>query len=233
MPGRGKYWEKGGLVKEVVGARATTKGFVDIRHFDDFFYDAEPVTRYATTGTYANVAGTGGQVKWTSGTTAGNQAKCSMASNGTIDAAKDWLIRARVALTGADTQLFASIGAYETLPTAADPPVLANDYAAFELVEVTANNDWDAITGEDVGGSGAETTTATTVTGALDVFHDYEISFKASEGSIKFTIDDVLRATHTANIPLTTLIPTIMVTTGDTTAKAVRIDSWLVSNSRT
>ena len=233
MPGRGKYWERGGLNPQIVGARATTKGFTDIRHFDDFFYDAEPVTKYATTGTFAAVAGTGGQVKWTSGITAGNQGICAMASNGTIDPTKDFLIRARVALTGADTELFATIGAYEVLPTAADPPVLVDDYVAFELIEATANNDWDAITGEDVGGAGAETTTATTVTGALDVFHDYEISFNATTSVVTFKIDDTIRATHSANLPLITLIPCIMVTTGDTTAKAVRIDSWLVSNSRT
>lgn len=233
MPGRGKYWEKGGLNDSTVQLADTTKGFVDIEHFDDFFYDAEPVTRYATTGTYANVAGTGGQVKWTSGTTAGNQGICAMASNGTIDPTKDFLIRARVALTTADTELFATIGAYEVLPTAADPPVLVDDYVAFELVETTLNNDWDAITGEDLGGSGAETSTATTITGALDVFHDFEISFNATTNVVSFTIDGVLRASHSTNLPLITLIPAIMVTTGDTNAKAVRIDSWLVSNSRT
>jgi len=231
MPGRGKYWERAGLKKEVVGVKATTKGFKDIRHFDDFFYDAEPVTKYATTGTFATVAGTGGQVKWTSGTTAGNQSKCAMASNGTIDATKDWLMRARVGINTTDTELFATIGVYETLPTAADPPVLANDYAAFELIETTTNNNWDAITGEDVGGAGAETTTDAGVVVDL-VLHNFEISFKASSGVVTFKIDDIVRATHSTNIPVTTLIPAIMVTTGNTTAKALTIDSWVVSNSR-
>jgi len=137
-----------------------------------------------------------------------------------------------MAITTADTELFASIGVYETLPTAADPPVLADDYAAFELVETTLNNDWDAITGEDVGGSGAETTTATTITGALDVFHDFEISFNAVQGTVKYKVDNVLRATHGTNVPLVAGFPVIMVTTGDTNAKGVLIDSWLVSNAR-
>lgn len=156
-----------------------------------------------------------------------------MASNGTIDPTKDFLIRARVALTGADTELFAHIGAFEALPTAADPPVFTDDYIAFELIETTLNNDWDAISGEDVGGVGAETTTATTVTGALDVFHEFEISFDATTNVATFKIDGTVRAQHSTNLPLVTLIPAIMVTTGDTTAKAIRVDSWLVSNSRT
>jgi len=231
MPGRGKYWERGGFNPSIVGAQATTRGFVDIRHFDDFFYDAEPVTKYATTGTFATVAGTGGQVKWTSGAIAGNQGICAMASNGTIDPTKDFLIRARVALTTADTELFATIGAYEVLPTAADPPVLANDFVGFELIETTANNNWDAISGEDFSTNPIQRTDAG-VTGALDVFHDMEISFNSTTSVITYKIDDVVRANHSTRIPLITLIPTIMVTTGDANAKAVRIDSWLVSNSR-
>ena len=230
MPGRGRYWKKGGIKDETIVGQDLAIGFKEIKHFDDFFYDAEPVTKYTTTGTYAAVAGVGGQARWTSGATAGNQAVVQLPQ--VIDVTKDWLMRVRAAITTADTELFAHIGIFETAPTAADPPVLANDYAAFELIETTLDNDWDAITGEDVGGAGAETTTATTVTGALDVFHDYEISFNAASDLVTFKIDDVVRARHTANIPLVNGTPTIMVTTGDTNAKAINIDSWLVTNSR-
>jgi len=230
MPGRGRWWKRGGLLDETVLAEDTAKGRTESQHFDDFFYDAEPVTKYTTTGTFASVTGAGGRVSWASGTTAGNQGICQLPH--VIDVTKDWLVRCRMAITTADTELFASIGVYETLPTAADPPVLADDYAAFELVETTLNNDWDAITGEDVGGSGAETTTATTITGALDVFHDFEISFNAVQGTVKYKVDNVLRATHGTNVPLVAGFPVIMVTTGDTNAKGVLIDSWLVSNAR-
>lgn len=235
MPKRGQYWKKGGLNAETVHARSTTKGFEEFEHFDDFLYDAATAAEaiYTTTGTFGAVAGNHGQVKWVSGTTAGNQSILSLGTNAKIDPTKDFLIRARCAIGDADTELFAHIGAFETLPTAADPPVLADDYVGFELIETTADADWGAITGEDVGGAGDETTTADLgTTGALNTFHDFEIRHDADIGSIFFSIDGSQVAQHSANLPLVALRPVIMVTTGDTNAKSIIVDSWLVTNDR-
>lgn len=228
MPGRPAYWRNVGTNTTVNESISTEDiaTFAESAQTDDFFYDAEPVTKYATLGTFATVAGAGGQVKWTSGTTAGNACGISNASNGTVDPTKKLVIKTRAALTTADTELFAHIGAVETLPTAADPPVESDDGIYFKLTETTANANWFAVT--RVGG--VQTAVDTGIVVDLDVLHDFEIVLNDLEATFK--IDGTIVGTSRTNLPLVALLPLLQVVTGDTNAKAIRIDALTVANSR-
>ncbi len=71
-----------------------------------------------------------------SGATAGNTAGFETLGAGNfVDATKKLTFKARVQLASNDTELFAYIGCAETIPTAADPPVEADDFIGFTLVE--------------------------------------------------------------------------------------------------
>ena len=141
----------------------------------------------------------------------------------------DWAIALTFPPPG-NEELFAFIGAAEALPTAADPPVEADDYIYFRLVETTADANWFAVCGEDVGGSGAETSVDSGVVVDLNA-HDFEIV--VDNGTATFKIDGSRVATIATNLPLVAiLVPQIKVTTGDGNAKGIIADVLSVVNSR-
>jgi len=228
MPGRPAYWRNLGTnvtPDESISAEDLAS-FAESTQTDDFFYDAEPVTKYDTDGTFGTVTGSGGIVDWTTGTSAGNRAGIANAANGTVDPTKKLVIKARAGIGVADDEeLFAFIGATEALPTAADPPVEADDAIYFRLVETTADANWFAVTRE----STTETAVDTGI--AIDTaLHDFEIVLNS--GSAVFKIDGVQVATSSTNLPLVALLPLVKIVTGDTDAKEIKVDSLTVSNSR-
>lgn len=197
---------------------------------DDFGYatDAQVDLVYAaqTGDTLAYVA-TG--TKDTTGAVAGNTAGfITLGAGNFVDPTKKLVFRAKVQLATADTELFGYIGCAETTPTAADPPVEADDFIGFTLVETTANANWQCVTATDLG------TTETLVDSGVVVdllTHDFE--FTLEDGKATFKIDGNVVGSSITNIPVTTaLVPQIKVTTGDTNVKAIIADVLSVQNDR-
>lgn len=229
MPNR---WERinGVLTPKIATASVKPQAkavIANYEHIDDFSHASSPTGSYAVSGTWSAVA-TGSN--FVSGTVAGNSGGIRQPTGATVDPTKRLGMKFRASLTNADTELFAYLGAFETAPTDADPPVLANDYIGFELIETTLNSNWQAICGQDVGGAGAETTVDTGVVVDLNTPHDFEILLENS--SAKFYIDGALVATIGTNLPLVGLVPTLKVTTGNTSAKGLTIDALQVTNTR-
>ena len=197
----------------------------DYSKVDDFDYAATPTDKYTVIGTFA-AASTGS--KFTTGTTAGNAAGVESPIGATVDSTKKLIFKSTVALTTADEELFAYIGCAETVPTAADPPVEADDFIGFTLVETTADANWQAVTSTDLG-----TTDTIVDTGVVvDLLpHDFEITLENSEAVFK--IDGVVVARNILTLPVATaLLPLVKVVTGDTAAKAVTVDVLSIVNSR-
>ncbi len=69
---------------------------------------------------------------------------------------------------------------------------------------------------------GEETTTTATITGGIDVMHDYEI--RVSPGKAVFHLDGTMVGTITTNLPSGALNPHIATDDGNTANAAVRID---------
>lgn len=234
MPNR---WERinGNLVPKNFASTVTAESvqtFPDYSYRDDFGYQEDTAVnlKYAAqSGDTLSYVATG--TNDVSGGSSPNTAGFLLLGAGNlVDATKKLTFKARVQLTDADTELFSYIGCFETTPTVADPPVLADDYVAFEMVEVTSNANWNAICGDDVGGSGAETSVDTGVVIDLDP-HDFEIV--VDNGVATFKIDGAIVATIDTNLPLVAILqPTIKVTTGDANAKGITADVLSVVNAR-
>ncbi len=212
-------------------AKDSVQTFPDYSYSDDFGYttdaqvDLKYVAQSADTLSYV-ATGTQDATDTSAGTAAGFI--ISGAGN-QVDPTKKLTIKARVSLTLDDEELFAHIGAFETNPTIADPPVLANDYIAFEMIETTLDTNWQAICGEDFGGSGDETVVDTGV--EIDLLpHDFEIVLDG--GLATFKIDGVKVASIDTNIPLEPLTTTVKVTTGDGDSKGISADVLSVVNAR-
>lgn len=230
MPGRLKR-VNGRLTPVIADASidvADEKVLQDYSRQDDFGYASSPTGEYTVSGTWSAVSEGSNYV---SGTTAGNSGGIlTLGAGNAVDPTKRLEIRSRVKLTGNDEELFAFYGAFETAPTDADPPVLANDYIGFRLVETTTNANWEAIVGENVGGGGAETAVDTGVVVDLDTFHTFEIVLE--NGGAEFKIDGIRVAVINTNLPLVPLVPLAKITTGDTNAKGITLDVLKVINSR-
>lgn len=181
---------------------------------------------YTVTGTYTSSATGGG--KLVSGTVAGNSGGIRLlgASN-QLDPTKKLRIKARVKLTNSITDKFAYIGTFETEPTDADPPVEAADAICFRAE--TGDTNWFAVTATTLGS--VETAIDTSIAVDLNIYHDFEILLENSIATFK--IDSVIVATTSLTLPVaTTLVPTIKVTTGNTSAKGIECDVLSVINSR-
>jgi len=198
---------------------------------DDFGYatDAQVDLIYAAqTGDTLSYVATG--TKDLTGTTAGNTAGfITLGAGNFVDPTKKLTFKARVQLTDDDEELFAYIGCAQTTPTAADPPVEADDYIGFTLVETTANANWQAVCATDLGTDETLVDTGKVV----DLLsHNYEVVLDG--GVATFKIDGSVVATIRTDIPTNTaLVPQIKVTTGDTDAKGIVADVLSVVNSRT
>lgn len=227
MPNR---WERINGVLTPKLARASVQAedkqvLTDYSTKDDFDHATSPTDRYTVTGTWSSVA-TGSN--FVSGTVAGNSGGIIGPAGGAVDATKKIIFKATCTLTDADTELFAYIGLAETAPTDADPPVEADDFIGFTLVETTLDVNWQAHTATDLGTT--ESVIDTGIVVSLTT-HDYEIDLENSEAVFK--IDGVEVARQTATLPVaTTLKPVIKVTTGDTAAKGVTVDVLSLVNTR-
>lgn len=228
MPNR---WERvnGNLVPKNY-AKSTTAESVqvlpDYSKTDDFSYASSPTTDYTVVGTWSAVADGSNFV---SGTVAGNSGGIVSPISAGVDSSTKVTLKARVALTNADTELFAYIGFFQTNPTDADPPVEGDDAICFRLVETTTDNNWDAVTATDLGTT--ETVVDTGVVVDLATFHDFEIVL--DNGTATFSIDGAVVGRSTTNLPVgTALLPIVKVTTGDTSAKGVDVDVLSVINGR-
>ena len=219
--------------KNVAGSieRDSVQTFPDYSKSDDFGYaaDAQVDAVYApqTADTLSYVA-TG--TKDLTGTTAGNTAGfVTLGAGNFVDPTKKLTFKARVQLTDDDEELFAYVGCFETTPTAADPPVEADDAVGFTLVETTADANWQAVCATDLGTT--ETKVDTGVAVDLNP-HDFEVV--VDNGTATFKIDGSKVASITTDLPTATaLVPEIKVTTGDTDAKGIIADVLSVVNSRT
>lgn len=232
MPNR---WERiNGVLVPKLGAgtiaREEIQTLPDYSRIDDFGYatDAQVDLVYAAqTGDTLSYVATGTQDA--TGTTAGNTAGfITLGAGNFVDPTKKLTIKARVQLALDDEELFAYIGAFETTPTAADPPVEGDDAVCFNLIETTTDANWQCICATDLG------TTETTVDSGIVVdllAHDFEIVI--DNGEATFKIDGTIVASIRTNLPVTTaLVPQIKVTTGDTDAKGIIADVLSVVNSR-
>lgn len=233
MPNR---WERiNGVLVPKLGAgtiaREDVQTLPDYSRIDDFGYatDAQVDLVYAAqTGDTLSYVATGTQDA--SGAVAGNTAGfITLGAGNFVDPTKKLTIKARVQLAVADEEIFVYIGAFETTPTAADPPVEADDAVCFNLVEAVANTNWQCICATDLG------TTETTVDSGIVVdllAHDFEIVI--DDGEATFKIDGAIVASIRTNLPTTTaLVPQIKVTTGDANAKGIIADVLSVVNART
>lgn len=164
-----------------------------------------------------------------SGTTAGNTAGfVTTGAANTVDPTKKLTFKWRVQLLDADTELFAYIGCAQTVPTAADPPVEADDFIGFTLVEGTANANWFAHVATNLGTDETEEDTGKVVDLLV---HDYEFTLENSVATFK--IDGDVVSTITTDLPTNTaLIPLIQVTTGDTAIKSILADVLQITNAR-
>ncbi len=205
--------------------------FPDYSKSDDFGYatDAQVDLVYgAQSGDTLSYVATGTQDA--TGTTAGNTAGfVTLGAGNFVDPTKKLTFKAKVQLSLSDEELFAYVGCFETTPTAADPPVEADDAVGFTLVETTADANWFAVCATDLGTT--ETLVDTGV--AVDTnSHDFEVV--VDNGTATFKIDGSKVATITTDLPTATaLVPQIKVTTGDTDAKGIIADVLSVVNSRT
>lgn len=233
MPNR---WERiNGVLVPKLGAGAIARDEIqtlpDYSRIDDFGYatDAQVDLVYAAqAGDTLSYVATGTQDA--TGTTAGLTAGfITLGAGNFVDPTKKLTIKARVQLSLDDEELFAYIGAFETTPTAADPPVEGDDAVCFNLIEGTANLNWQCICATDLG------TTETTVDSGIVVdllAHDFEIVI--DNGEATFKIDGNIVATINTDLPTTTaLVPQIKVTTGDSDAKGIIADVLSVVNART
>ena len=193
---------------------------------DDFGYSSSPTGEYTVTGTWSGVPSGS---KFASGTTAGNSGGIlKLGTGNNIDPTKKVVFRCRASLNDDDEELFAYIGLGQTEPTNADPPVEADDFIGFTLVETTANANWQCTTATDLGTT--ETDIDTGVAVGLSV-HDFE--FVLENGLATFKIDGNIVGSTTATLPTNTaLVPRIKVTTGDTTAKGITVDVLSIQNDR-
>ena len=186
----------------------------------DLIYDAQTgdTLSYVTTGTQD-----------ATGTTAGNGAGFITRGAGNfVNPTKKLTVQARVQLSLDDEELFAYIGCAETTPTVADPPVEADDYIGFTLVETTTDENWFAVCATDLGTDEVRVDTGV----AVDLLaHDFE--FVLENGTATFKIDGTQVATINTFLPVATdLVPQIKVITGDTDAKGIIADVLSVVNSR-
>ena len=197
---------------------------------DDFGYatDAQVDLIYAAqTGDTLSYVASGTQDA--SGAVAGNTAGfVTLGAGNFIDPTKKVTFKWRAQLATADTELFAYIGCAETTPTAADPPVEADDFIGFTLVETTLNANWQATTATDLGTTETDVDTGIVV----DLLaHDFEFTLENSVAIFRIDGSEVARIT--TNLPTTTaLVPQIKVTTGDTNAKAIIADVLQITNAR-
>jgi len=231
MPNR---WERvnGVLTPKIARASVapeTTAILTDYSKTDDFGYSASPTTDYTVTGTWsADVDGS----KFLSGVVAGNSGGLrSLGTGKQIDPTKKVDFKCRLKLTDADTELFAYIGLAQTAPTDADPPVEADDYVGFNLVETTLNTNWQCITATNLGTT--ETTTDSGIVVDLNTFHTFEILGNSDGSEFEFKIDGNQVAVTRLTVPTNTaLFPTVKVTTGNTVAKGIVVDVMSVVNTR-
>lgn len=197
---------------------------------DDFNYGADAQTDLVYTPQVADTLSyPANGTKDASGTTAGNTAgfKTLGAAN-TVDPTKKLVFKWRVQLLDADEELFAYIGCAQTVPTAADPPVEADDFIGFTLVEGVANANWFAVTATDLATDETKVDTGKVVDLLV---HDYE--FTLEDGTATFKIDGDVVASSTTDLPTNTvLIPLIQVTTGDTAIKSILADVLQITNTR-
>ncbi len=211
--------------------RDSVQTFPDYSKSDDFGYatDAQVDLVYgAQTGDTLSYVATGTQ--GATGTTAGNTAGfVTLGAGNFVDPTKKLTFKAKVQLSLSDEELFAYVGCFETTPTAADPPVEADDAVGFTLVETTADANWFAVCATNLG------TTETLVDTGIPVdtnSHDFEVVVE--DGTATFKIDGNRVASITTDLPTATaLVPQIKVTTGDTNAKGIIADVLSVVNSRT
>ena len=232
MPNR---WERinGVLVpKNISGTRTvdSVQTFPDYSYKDDFGYTTDAQTNLvytAQTGDTLSYVATGAQDA--TGTTAGNGAGFITSGAGNfVDATKKLTYKARVQLSLDDEELFAYIGCAETTPTVADPPVEADDFIGFTLVETTADANWSAVCATDLGTD--ETIVDTGI--VVDLLpHNFE--FVLQSGRAEFKIDGNVVAIIVDDIPVATdLVPQIKVITGDTDAKGIIADVLAITNAR-
>lgn len=212
--------------------RDSVQTFPDYSKSDDFGYatDAQVDLVYgAQAGDTLSYVATGTQDA--TGTTAGNTAGfITLGAGNFVDPTKKLTFKARVQLSLDDEELFAYIGCFETTPTAADPPVEADDAVGFTLVETTADANWFAVCATDLG-TANETKVDTGVEVDLNA-HDFEVVIE--DGTATFKIDGSKVASIDTDLPTATaLVPQIKVTTGDTDAKGIIADVLSVVNSRT
>ena len=204
--------------------------FPDYSKIDDFGYttDAQVDLVYsAQTGDTLSYVATGTQDA--TGTTAGNGAGFITSGAGNfVNPTKKLTFKAKVQLSLDDEELFAYIGCAETTPTVADPPVEADDFIGFTLVETTADANWFAVCATDLGTDEVRVDTGIPV----DLLsHDFE--FVLENGTATFKIDGAIVATANTFIPVATdLVPQIKVVTGDTDAKGIIADVLSIVNAR-
>jgi len=211
--------------------RDSVQTFPDYSKSDDFGYatDAQVDLVYgAQAGDTLSYVATG--TKDATGTTAGNTAGfITLGAGNFVDPTKKLTFKARVQLADSDEELFGYIGCFETTPTAADPPVEADDAVGFTLVETTGDANWFAVCATNLGS--VETRVDTGIVVDLDA-HDFEVV--VDNGTATFKIDGSKVASIDTNLPTATaLVPQIKVTTGDTSVKGIIADVLSVVNSRT
>lgn len=192
---------------------------------DDFLYTIVGAMPYENEGTFAVVAGRGGQITMTSGAVAGNRARINLSvTQLPIDPTKDtYTITRGGTLQSVNVRHF--VGMYDALPTAAAPPVEPANGCYFRRNDAGAAVNWFAVCRK----AGVETAVDTTILGDL-LNHDFKIVI--TNGIAQFYIDGTLRATISTNVPVVAMTYGMVTVTQEAVAKALQLDALLMYNSR-
>lgn len=159
--------------------------------------------------TIAKISGLGGQIQLTAGAANGRSAQLSHGSIYNFSLDKKGVIRFRAKLSAVTNVLF-NVGFME-----------GNSYNSWALftLESSVSSYWQTRTRN----AGTNTNNTSAVLGDTN-WHLFEIFTFPTE--VIFLLDGILLFTHTTNLPLTTLMPYIYVSSLSSSARSAKLD-WI------